>query len=48
MEIMGLDEEDELRGIIVNAREMGQVGKLPLGDLEVKPRTSRNYRPVRE
>ena len=48
MEIMGLDEEDELRGIIVNAREMGQAGKLPLCDLEVKPRTDRNYWPVRE
>ncbi len=48
MEIMGLDEEDELRGIIVNARENGQVGEVPLCDLKVKPRTDRNYWPVRE
>ena len=48
MEIMGLEEEEELRGIIVNAREKGQVGEVPLCDLEVKPRTDRNYWPVRE
>ena len=36
MEILGLKEEGDLRGIIVKAREKGQVGEAPLCDLEAK------------
>ena len=39
MEIVGLDGEDEMIGIIVEAEEKGQIGHLPLADLEVKPKT---------
>ena len=48
MEIVGLDGEDEMMGIIVEAEEKGQIGHLPLADLEVKPKTDKNYWPVRE
>jgi hypothetical protein len=48
MEIVGLDGEDELMGIVVEAKEKGQIGHLPLADLEVKPKTDDNYWPVRE
>ena len=48
MEIVGLDGEDEMIGIIVEAEEKGQIGHLPLADLEVKPKTDKNYWPVRE
>ena len=37
MEIVGLDGEDELMGIIVEAKEKGKIDHLPLADLEVKP-----------
>ena len=48
MEIVGLDGEDEMMGIIVEAKEKGQIGHLPLADLEVKPKTDKNYWSVRE
>jgi hypothetical protein len=48
MEILGLEEEDNLYGIIVKATEKGQVGEVPLCDLEVMPKTDGNYWPVRE
>ena len=48
MEIVGLDGEDEMMGMIVEAKEKGQIGHLPLADLEVKPKTDKNYWPVRE
>ena len=48
MEIVGLDGEDEMMGIIVEAKEKGRIGHLPLADLEVKPKTDKNYWPVRE
>jgi hypothetical protein len=48
MEIVGLDGEDEMMGIIVKAKEKGQIGQVPLCDLEVKRKTDRNYWPVRE
>jgi len=47
-EVLGLDGEDEMMGIIVEAKEKGQIGHLPLADLEVKPKTDKNYWPVRE
>lgn len=48
MEILGLDGEDEMVGIVVEAKEKGQIGHIPLADLEVKPKTDDNYWPVRE
>jgi hypothetical protein len=48
LEVLGLDGEDEKMGVIVKAKEKGQIGHLPLADLEVKPKTDRNYWPVRE
>ena len=48
MEIVGFDEEDEMMGILVETKEKGQIGHLPLADLEVKPKTDKNYWPVRE
>jgi len=35
-------------GVIVKAKAKGQIGQLPLADLEVKLKTDRNYWPVRE
>jgi hypothetical protein len=48
MEILGLDFEDDSYGVIVKAREKGRIGRLPLCDLEVKPKTDKNYWPVQE
>ncbi len=50
MQILGfaMDEEDDLDGVIVNAREKGRRGDVPLADLEVTPKTDKNYWPVRE
>jgi hypothetical protein len=48
MEISGLECEDEMMGVIVTAREEGQIGHVPLCDLEVKPKADKNYWPVRE
>ncbi len=48
MQVLGLEDEDEMKGIIVEAKEKGQIGHLPLADLEVKPKTDKNYWPVRE
>ena len=47
-EVVGLDEEDVDRGIIVKAKEKGRVGYVPLCDLKVKPKTDKNFWPVRE
>jgi len=48
VEILSLEEEDEMKGVIVKAKEKGQIGHLPLADLEVKAKTDKNYWPVRE
>lgn len=48
MEILSVEGEDEMTGIIVKSKEKGQIGQVPLCDLEVKPKTDRNYWPVRE
>jgi hypothetical protein len=48
MEILSVEGEDEMTGIIVKAKEKGQNGQVPLCDLEVKPKTDKNYWPVRE
>lgn len=46
--VLGIDMEDELYGIIVQAREGRRKGHVPLCDLEVTPKDDKNYWPVRE
>lgn len=48
MEIVGLEEENGLYGIIAKAKEKGMLGGVPLCDVKVKPRADRNFWPVRE
>jgi hypothetical protein len=48
MEVVGLAEEGVDRGIMVEVREKKQTGCVPLSDLEVTPKTDRNFWPVRE
>lgn len=48
MEALGIEEEDDLRGIIIKVREGKQVGYIPMCDVEIKPTTDKNFWPVRE
>jgi hypothetical protein len=48
MEVLELAEEDPDRGMLVKAREKGQIGYVPLCDLEVTTKENANYWPVRE
>ena len=48
MEALALEEEDVDIGVILTVREKGQTGRVPLADVEVKPKTDKNYWPVRE
>lgn len=48
MKVLGLEEEDVDRGVLVKVQEKGKVGSVPLADVEVRPRSDRNYWPVRE
>ena len=48
MQVLGLELDDDPCGIIVKVREKRRVGAVPLCDLEVKPKTNKNYWPVRE
>ena len=48
MEVVGLAEVDEDRGIIVEVREKNRTGSVPLCDVEVTPKTDKNFWPVRE
>ena len=48
MDVLELAEEDVDRGVMVKVREKGQIGYVPLCDLEVKPKTNPNFWPVRE
>ena len=48
MEILALELDDDLCGIIVKARENRRVGAVPLCDVQVKPKSDKNYWPVRE
>ena len=40
--------EDESQGIIVEVREKNRIGSVPLCDVEVTPKTDKNFWPVRE
>ena len=48
MEALALEEEDVDIGVILTVREKGQTGRVPMADVEVKPKTDKNYWPVRE
>ncbi len=48
MEVLEVAEEDVDQGVMVKVREKGQIGYVPLADLEVKPKTNQNFWPVRE
>ena len=37
-----------MRGVFVKAKEKRQIGHVPLCDLEVKPKSDKNYWPVME
>ena len=48
MEVVGLEDEDVDRGIMVTVRENKRTGSVPLCDLEVTPKRDKNFWPVRE
>ncbi len=48
MEVLELGEDDVDRGMLVRVREKGKIGYVPLGDVEVTPKTDANFWPVRE
>jgi hypothetical protein len=48
MEVLGIEDEDEMRGVFVNVKEGKEKGCVPLCDVEVKPKTDKNYWHVRE
>ena len=48
MEALALEEEDVDIGVILAVREKGHAGRVPLADVEVKPKSDKNFWPVRE
>jgi hypothetical protein len=48
MEALALEEEDVDIGVILTVRERGQTGRVPLANVEVKPKSDKNFWPVRE
>ena len=48
MKVLGLDEEDIDQGVMIKVSERGQIGCVPLADMEVEPKSDKNFWPVRE
>jgi Calcium binding len=48
MKVIGIDQEDDLYGIILKVREGRRVGHVPLCDVEVVDKKDPNFWPVRE
>jgi hypothetical protein len=48
MEVLELADEDVDRGMMIKVREKGQVGSVPLADMEVSDKSDANFWPVRE
>lgn len=48
MKVIGIDQEDDLYGIILKVKEGRKVGYVPLCDVEVLDREDPNFWPVRE
>jgi hypothetical protein len=48
MEVLGFDEDGDDDFITLQVKEDDQIGSVPLCDVEVTPKTDKNYWPVRE
>lgn len=48
MKVIGIDQEDDLYGILIKVRERRKVGYVPLCDVEVLDQADPNFWPVRE
>ena len=48
MKVLKLSSENDLYGIMIKVREGRRVGSAPLCDVEVTPKSDRNFWPVRE
>jgi hypothetical protein len=48
MNVLGIEMEDDLYGVIVKVREGRRIGYVPLVDTEVVSRDNENFWPVRE
>lgn len=48
MEVLELAGEEIDQGVMIKVREKGQTGYVPLGDVEVTPKSNPNFWPVRE
>jgi hypothetical protein len=48
MKVLGIEDEEDLYGIIIKCREGRKIGHIPLCDVEVTPKEDPNYWPVRE
>ena len=48
MVVVGLDGDDVNEGVTVKVTEKRRAGYVPLCDVEVKPKTDKNFWPVRE
>lgn len=48
MEVTGLDEDDVNEGVMVKVTEKHHIGYVPLCDVKVRPKSNKNFWPVRE
>jgi hypothetical protein len=49
MKALSLEEEEDIdRGIMMMVSEKGQTGSVPLADLQVTPKSDKNFWPIRE
>ena len=48
MKVIGIEQEDDLYGIIVKVREGRKIGYVPLCDVEVLDQRDANFWPIRE
>ena len=48
MNVLSIEKDDDLHGIIIKVRESGKLGYVPLCDVEVTSRADPNFWPVRE
>jgi len=48
IKVLGIEDEEDMYGIIIKCREGRKIGYVPLCDVEVTPKDDPNYWPVRE
>lgn len=48
MEVIRLESNNKDNGIIIKVKEGQEIGYIPLCDVEVRPKTDKNFWPVRE